>query len=400
MNSSGTFTTVVTNAGNNITVAAPAVTPGTLFSAFVLDPMEAQACISDKGAFEDIGVARMFGSSEGLRKSMAACLYGRGYHEIGQVQKDAQAGDTVINLSPDAIIKLDIGSNLTITSTTTLNATDISATANVVSAIDTGTGDVTISALAADVPAGAWVKIAGGLDTSGNTRVPIGLGGWLPTIGGRSGADWNTYIGTSFFGLTRSAHVARYAGGYFARSSVAGYNYADAIIAGLKLQRRQGGLADRIVVNDDDYMQVLQDSASKLSYFNYTKGSGSSDNQTYTYGADALKFAFSKSWTDKVIDSPYCPQKTAYCIDMKGFKFVALSKMGKMFSAGPKNNQPGAPEVKESKGTPTNYQMMIDEWISTQPCNTANGQGVLVSLNVFGNFAFDAPGHNVVINLA
>lgn len=391
-NVSGDFLKVAAYTTANVSLKSPAVTPATLFGGFVLDPMEAQASAEDKGAFEEIVIARMYGSNEAVRKAFSTALYGQGALDVGGAIDAPGIADTSITLPPSAVIKLDIGMKINISTTAAVTTTYCNPSAATITGISGSTVTFTPALTAAGV-VGSIVMIDGGLDASGNTRAPDGLYDWLPTVGDRTGATWNAYIGTSFFGIDRSSVPTRLAGGFYLRQGAE--TYADAIVQGLRIAKRQGGISNLVVCNDADYLTVLQSAAA--TQFKVAQGSAAGTKPSYTFGAAELQFAFSKSWVDNVLEDAYCPEGISYILDDKVLKFVALSNAGKIFAGSPKEGQPGVQEPQSAQAPSNNYQMMMDEWISTQPTNTSNGQGVLVSLNVFGNFAIDAPSRNCVV---
>ena len=49
------------------------------------------------------------------------------------------------------------------------------------------------------------ICLAGSMDASGAPLLPVGLGGWLPAVGSRSGLSWQTYINQKFFNVERKA---------------------------------------------------------------------------------------------------------------------------------------------------------------------------------------------------
>jgi hypothetical protein len=380
---SSDFVIAAAMASHSVSIKTAAVTPGTMFSAFVLNPLEAQASAKSMGAFEDIAVARMHGSSDMLRKGIATSIYSRGYHELGLTVANAAGGSTDVEVDASTAIKMDIGGS------------ELTGCPYEVESItekpDTGTYLVTFTeALDVDCPAGYVLTFDGNLDSSSNLRSFMGLDGWIPTLDNRVSAAWTTYVNTSFYGVTRSTYPSRYCGAFHAQK--AGENKSKAVISSMRKTRRGGGINDLILMNDEDYQAMMDDIA--ITAFKYAQGAGSGQKPELAFGASQYKFGFSKSWIEDVYDSPYCNKGKGWCLDLDSWKFVAMSHTGELFTGSPANNNNGAPEPKDAATVPTNYAMLAGDWISTSPSDTTEGQGIRVALNVYGNFVCDLPAHN------
>ena len=82
---SSDFNQVTQQAANSYTAASMLLTPGRLFSSFVLDPQEFLASQGDRAAFISVFSLRAMLAMDDLRKVLATCLYHQGYLELGQV---------------------------------------------------------------------------------------------------------------------------------------------------------------------------------------------------------------------------------------------------------------------------------------------------------------------------
>jgi hypothetical protein len=402
-NAGSNFTLVYNNAANKISIEEPKMMYGRLFCSWVLDPLEFLQSNSMEGAFEKIGIANMMASMELTKRYLGSAFYGLGQGEIGQLSADAASGATVLYLPLSAIIRLDLQSRIVIQSSVTqipdLKAASCinSGTAYSISNISRSGGYITLTAgISAACSAGTWVGLEGSVTTSGSSLVPTGLGGWVPSVGNRTGTDWNTYIGTSFYGIDRSAYIENLAGSFV--TQVPGESMAQTIIAAIDAQRTAGGYAANSVVlmNNQDYRRLTTEIGSDVSYYKYAQGAGKNDAPTANLGFNSIKAAFSTSMIGDIMDSTYCPVGTFYVLEKDNWFFAAMSKHDRIFSGAPKNNEPGQPEVSDASEVPNQYAMLVDEWISTQPYNVDNGQGMIVTLNMYGNFACNKPSHNVV----
>ena len=167
-----------------------AVEPGQLFSVYTMNAKEVQASVTRRGAYMKVAGAKMFAASEGFRKTLAASLYGRGYGELCFAPASVSfTRDTAadITLPMDAIMKIDVGSELVIKTSVAGDSTSIKATLTVNAVTGTSvnvTPSATYETAATDV-----ICLAGSMDASGAPLLPVGLGGWLPAVGSRTGLN-------------------------------------------------------------------------------------------------------------------------------------------------------------------------------------------------------------------
>lgn len=397
---SGDYTVAVANAASSARNAEWSVLPGNIHTVFTITQKEILGAAKggNKGAYIKPLINKMFAATEGTRKSFAACLFGFGCGDIGVLPTAVAAAATTATLNSDTIVKLDIGTQFFVTNGATPTSAFYDAVTRTVSAIDgntiTWTGG---GATAGGWAAGSFIEINGGRDATPVASMPTGFAGWLPSIADRSGATWTTYIGTAFYGVTRSVSTNALAGWFYQR--VPGELMVDALLQGIKLARRGGGVPDMIVVNDEDYMTILGEVSAQTAYMQQINMAGAKGQKTEAVrGFSKFAFAFSTSWLDKLVDDPYCPQGVAYIIDSEVVEFAALSNTAPFNEGLPAENEPGAPSVEAQSEPDTSFRLVIDDYLNVQGNSTsAEGPAAQVSLSVYGNFANHAPGHCAVV---
>lgn len=374
-----------------------AVEPGQLFSVYTMNAKEVQASMTKRGAYMKVAGAKMFASAEGFRKTLAAALYGRGYGELCFAPTDALTASTAsdITLPTDAIMKIDVGSELVIKTSVAGDGTTVKATLTV-NSINGNTVNVTSSATytpaATDV-----VCLAGSIDASGNPLLPVGLGGWIPAVAKRTGASWTSYIGTSFFGVTRSAAADRLAGAFYAETSSTAKK-TDAVQALLMKVRRQGSLADIIVMNDEDWLAMSAEIAATNTYFTQTS---TKESKKAAIGFDSFSASFSTNYIENIVDDPYCPKGEFFILDSTAVEFDTLTNTDKI-DDGVAGNEPGKadPMSADNEGHENDpYKLIIDDYINVQSGTAdVNGPCSEVTLMLFGSLAVTNPS-NVGVGL-
>ena len=368
-----------------------AVEPGQVFSVYTMNAKEVQASVTRRGAYMKVAGAKMFAASEGFRKTLAAALYGRGFGELcfapGSVSftQDTAAS---ITLPMDAILKIDVGSELVIKTSVAGDASSVKATLTVNSINGTSvnvTPSATYETAATDV-----ICLAGSMDASGNALLPVGLGGWLPAVAKRTGGTWTSYIGTKFFDVTRSAAPDRLAGAFYAEASSSAKK-ADAVQALLMQVRRQGSLADIIVLNDEDWLAMSVEIATSNTYFTQTS---TKEAKKASIGFGDFSASFSTNYIENIVDDPYCPKGEFFILDSTAVEFDTLTNTDKV-ADGVAGNEPGKPDPMsdENDGHENDpYKLIIDDYINVQ-AGTAdvNGPCSEVTLMLFGTFAVTNP---------
>ncbi len=400
----GDFTTLVaTSAAAN---TAAKVTYGNCFSRFDISPKEHLASDNGggNGAFIQFLREYFYASNEALRKTIASAIFGMGFGEVAPVLLyDTTASRLWFTVSAHGAVGLDIGSKVVFATGPTPDGALRSSSANTITKIaDNGDDTYTITvsaAFPAAVAAGDWVELYGFRDASDNPLLFVGLRGWLPIIGNRTGSTWTTYIGTSFFGLDRSVHTSRLAGQYVLRNVAGGENYSAAIVRGVRYARRGGSVPDMIVLNDVDYGTIIAEIRATTQYFQQINGPAAGSELKVPQGITSLMFAFSTTWVQYVVDDPYCPVGVAYVLESDSIGMAMLSNPKPVETEVPVTNEGGAPKIAAQDTPPMQYQWNIDDLVATAPADTADGQGARVTTQFFGAFFVRNPAHCAVIQL-
>ncbi|MHB8056042.1 MAG: hypothetical protein ACYDH3_12430 [Candidatus Aminicenantales bacterium] len=391
---SGDATKAVASVSGTTLAAEAQVKPGKIFSVFNITQSEYLATIQNKGAYLPAAVLKMFNATEGQRKAMGACLWGYGYGDIGQVKTAALISATTMTLTSDQIVKLDIGSQLQFTVGTTAlpNEAYITGGPYTVSAIQGNV--ITINALAAAVPVGAWIE----MDGSTNPNMPGGILAQLPIIGNRSGTPWTTWLGTTFNNVARNVAPERLAGWFFDGSALS--SYRKTILNGEMYARRYGSDSTKktvLVMNDNDYLALAIEADAKMTYWqdveNGTpKGEG-------TMGFAAFKAALSTSWIQDIIPDPFAPSGYGFFLDLDTWELISFSNVDTPANDGVTDWQPGvqapgdinAPDI-------TSYKFLIDEYLTMQPgAVTSEGTVTQGIMSGFFNYVCYNPAHNGVV---
>lgn len=403
----GDATVAASNAASGTSKSAQfAVTPGQLFSIFNVGAQEVLASENIRGAFVPVPVVKMYDGTAAFRRLFATALYGMGFGEIGQVGANAGlvtqgASNTIDFVQFSTVVKLDIGSQFIVTN----GATPGSSLRTLVCTVTAINGtSVTFTAASGSNETWAatdWICIYG-CRASSTPLLPVGLAGWLPTVAGRSGGTWTTYIGTSFYGVDRSVFPDRLAGNYIARDTGGSEKYVDCIVRAVKAVRNAGGNPQWLVINPDDYAKVISEVNGQTTYFQQTDmGKAKGKTNEALRGLSDMKYMFSTSWVDKVYDDPFCPRLTAYIIDEETIEFAMLTNGDTPVNDGIVANNPGVQPV-NGVSTPdmkNTYAFIFDDYVTIQPGSLASSGPVLqVILQLYGSFALRAPGKNAVIN--
>jgi hypothetical protein len=409
---SSDFNQVTQQAANSYTGVSMQVTPGRLFASFVLDPQEFLASQGDRAAFISVFALRAMLAMDDLRKVLASCLYHQGYLELGTINVIDTTNYIYVDVDPSTVMAVDPGSVLQFAPTPSgafRGGTVQSGPSYTVSTIaqqSTGNTRITFTTAfgaAIGLAVGDWILIKGGRDVNANPNAPAGFGAWLPALYNRGAgsaanlAAWNTYIGTSFFGVNRSAAPDRLAGQYILRNAGANEPYTQAILRGVKQARRGGAIVDLVVVNDDDFGYIMNEALANRTFFQEIQGANSGGKNKVTQGIDQFQMNFSTSWINMVYDDPYCPKNYCYIVDSASVRLFGLSNASPILENIPLNNAPGAPKA-SSQGEPTtNFQFLVDDMYTTSPIDLQSGKGLRVDFQFFGNFAIVAPAHNCVV---
>lgn len=368
-----------------------AVEPGQVFSVYTMNAKEVQASVTKRGAYMKVAGAKMFAASEGFRKTLAAALYGRGFGELCFAPASVELTQdtaTDITLPMDAVMKIDIGSELVIKTSVAGDSTAVKATLTVNAITGTKvnvTPSATYETAATDV-----ICLSGSMDASGAPLLPVGLGGWLPAVGSRSGIAWQTYINAKFFNVERKAAPDRLAGAFYAETSSTAKK-TDAVQALLMQVRRQGSLADMIVMNDEDWLAMSAEIATTNTYYTQTS---TTESKKASIGFADFSASFSTNYIENVIDDPYCPKGEFFILDSTSVEFNTLTNTDKI-DDGIAGNNAGKPDPMsdDNNGHEEDpYKLIIDDYINVQNGEAdVNGPASEVTLMLFGTFAVTNP---------
>ena len=401
---SGNFTKAIALASTVSKNVEFSVTPGQLFSVYTMNAKEVQASKSGRGAYMKIAGSRMFAASESFRKTMGAALYGSGYGELCAATTDAlTAGQfTEVVLPTHAIMKIDIGSQLEVVETK--DSTAVLATLDV-DAINGNT--VRVKSSATYTPAATdIIRLAGSVDGDGKPRLPVGLDGWLPVLGGRTGANWTAYIGTDFFNVNRKVASDRLAGAFY--SSI-GKTEADGTTAEkksttiqktLQIARRQGSAADLIIMNDEDFLDFANEIQADNTYFTQTSTKAKREANV---GFEKFSASFSTNYIENIVDDPLCPKGRGYILDKSAVEIWSYTNAEKI-ADGVEGNNPGKPDPMGSDDSGKEndpYGLIIDDYLNIKPgVDTDDGPSTQVALQFYGSFVVTNPSVCAVFEFA
>ena len=339
-----------------------------------------------------------FSANESLRKMLAGAFYGNGHGLIGSIATTdaitwtANATQT-FTVQGSCAMKLAVGMGIAFTidvgdESDSLGPVEVTAiNGNSVTFKNTTAASISLTSSTT-----YYLCYEGSTDTSDNPLLPMGLMGWLPHKANRTGDDWNTYIGTNFFGVNRSVNVEALAGNYYKPgASEDSYKTVEELI---RRCRRYGSQANLIVMNDADWKTVAQSTSLTNAYV--TNGLDKKVKQTK--GTSTLNFAFSTSWIENVYDDPYCPEGLFYVLDLDTIELWTYTNVDKFEDDGVAGNEPGKPEIPDVDGDEKHEMGLIfDDILNVQPgSGSDNGPDVLVSLSVYGSFVVLNPSVNGV----
>ena len=385
-------------------------TPGQLFSSYVFNAKEVQSSLSKRGAYMKIAGNKFFAANQAFRSTLAATLYGRGYGEIGYWHSAASSAPAMVantaytlsGLSLDLTAKIDIDSSIVLKTATDeaelveLVVTDIDETNGTVVALPQSAYTVVddtqyVVCLKGSMDGG----VNGGLSAKANPIMPMGLDAWLPIVNGRkdgvSDTKWSTYIGTPFYGVTRSVAPDRLAGQFYQETSSSAKK-ADAITALLRKTRRAGGVPDIILLNEKDWYDVGKEIEATNTLFSQTSEKG---KKKATMGFSDFAAAFSTNWIDNIYDSPYVPEGKFYILDKTAVEYFVYTSADNLIADGIDGNNPGKQDVMDAdnKGHEDDpFKLLIDDVLSVVPGEaTSDGESVRASINFFGTLAVTNP---------
>lgn len=397
------YTQVTTQAANSFTSRSMQVTPGRLFSSFVLDPAEYLSTIDDRGAFVRMFSLQAMLAMDGLRKTLASCFYGAGYLDLGLVRA-VDSSYLYVDVDTSTAMAISIGSQILFAATNTSAyrggtvatgpAVSVASIQTVQSGATAGKVRVTFSSTyPTSVAVSDVVMLKGGRDASGNPNAPVGMAGWLPITASRTGATWTTYIATSFFGVDRSIAPDQLAGQYVKQQT--GETNTDTILRLLESVRRGGGVADLIVVNDKRYQKLSQEATANRTFMNVINNADGNTQKpnAIKQGIEKFGFSFSTSVINMLIDDPNCAYNTAYIFDMEAVKMYSISNTSPITEPMQSDNQPGGPQAGDTVPMSKTYQFLQDDMFTTSPMPLQSGMGQRVDFQALVAFCVENPAH-------
>lgn len=360
------------------------VTPGKLFSVYTVDADEINASKTMSGAYMHIAANKFYGSTAGLRQQMGAAFYGDGTGAIAYAPAATiSTTGTEIELPEYATCKFDADSVLNV-----YDSTGSLKEVLTVTAVDDG--KVTVKG-----QNGATL-----VDTDiicldkGAATFPMGLDGWLPVKGYRTGTDWSSYINTEFMGVNRSLAPSRLAGQFYngnneteAKKQTKSY----AVKQLLSKVRRAGSKADLLVLNDVDWLEMSAEIESNNTFFTQTS---TKQAKSASIGIKDMSAAFSTNFIENIVDDPYCPKGKFYILEKDSVELWTYTN-SKIIDNGVIGNNPGAAEVTDDDGKAENpYQLNIDDFITIQPGAVAvTGPVSNITLRISGSYVVLNPAH-------
>ena len=280
---------------------------------------------------------------------------------------------------------IDIDSQLVVKSSVSATSAKTKLT---VTQIDDATGKVTVVPDTSVTLANTdIIAFDGSIDASGNPLLPMGLAGWLPTIGKRTGSAWTNYIKTPFFGVNRSVAPSRLAGAFIDGTGDA--KKSATLIKLIKQVRRQGSKADIIVLNDEDWKDIADEIQNTNTYMSETKTTG---KRQMNIGVDKFSVSFSTNFLDSVIDTPYCPKGTFYVLDSDAVELSTYTNAEKV-SDGVVDNEPGkADPLSENFDAEQAYKLNVEDYLTVTPgADSVDGPSTVVSMNLYGSVVVTNP---------
>lgn len=379
-----------------------AITNGQMFATFFVTQQEILASQNVRGAYMPVVVNRMAQGLDSFRKLAATSLYGTGFGEVGVVGSTPTIalGANTLDLGvKSTVVKLSIGSVFSITDGSLPSAT-LRSGKNTVTGIN-GTVITYDASVATGLVAATDVIVLDGCRTGSTPLLPVGLAAWLPSFYDRTTASWDTYIGTSFFGVDRAVNVEGAAGQFILRDSGASEKKVDAIVRGVEAVRTAGGTPDLLVVNSTDYNSIITELNAQTSLFQSINTGGKPKKNEVARGISDMKYAFSTSWVDEMWDDPFCPEGTAYILSSDTMEFAGLTNSETPLHDGVAANEPGKDALTDTKAPDVNYYWLIEDYITSQPgANTVNGPALQIIVQLYGSWVVHNPSKCAVLNIA
>lgn len=398
---SGNYTKALDNIASQGEVKAFAYEPGRMFSLYSVSVPEIAAAKNYDGATMKVEGYKHFVSTDRLRKALSIALYGRGYGElavIGSTDALSTAADTTYTIPFNARMAISVGTKLALKATVSGAEAATMTVKAIGQANGTNSVSITVRGDAAYTPAATDILCFAGAvanDANNTPRFPVGLGGILPVVGQRTGSDWTTYIGTSFYGINRSTDVDAYAGQYVKQAS--GDSKINTLKTALRVANAAGSKADLIILNDFDWESLSKEIETSSLYYTDTRASGKRDAHV---GYNSISVNFYNQIVERVVPDAFCPKGTFYVIDTDTIKFLSYLNANVKEATEGMQDAPGKvmnmeDGAGESRATDP-YSILIDDWLSAEPSHNDDGAIAVIAMNVLATWGCLNPSVNLV----
>lgn len=400
----GNYTQAIGLANDSGLQAEFSVEPGAIWSTYTINKVDLAAAKTNLGAYAPILKREFYRATAGLRKTLSASLYGRGYGEFAIAPAAITIADTTteysVALDPSATQKIDVGTKI-VFKTNIGDAEESALASGTVTALLGGMKGFKFKGdAAASVTAGAIICVKGStIPGSSKPLLPLGLDAWLPIVEGRAaaGSVWPSFIATTFCGEDRSASVDRMAGAFYAPAS-GSEKIIDSLQNAVLLNRSMGGDADMIIMNMFDRAELAKEIAVQNTYFSDTKSKAA---RKVNVGLEDFSVSSATNLVDLIVDDIDCPKYKFYVLTKSTLAMLIwMAKQDQNKDDGVGTNEPGKPDVNDvedfnfANGT---SQLDIDDYITiTDGVSSWRGPAVAVSLGFVGSLAVFDPSANVV----
>lgn len=325
-----------------------------------IDGETLRATKDDDGAFVEALTAEIDSVLMGGKRRIAYEAYRAGWGKIGQVNSDTGSGATSITLADvDDVTIWEKGMTVVFSSSED-SAVLRTSTAMTVSAVNRATGVITftttITSVSSAITNGDYIFIEGERQSSATPtrRCVVGLEAWVPL----------TSPATSdlFLGVNRSVDPTRLAG---QRVSATTVPLEEALIAGNVQVGREGGKIDDFYMSFTSWARLEKGLGTRVRYTN-------ADVKGANIGFKAIAVSGPAGECNCIPDA-FCQGDKVWGLSLKSWK---LRYIDQMFI----NRGEGTDDLKMLRDT--NEDSYESQWAS------------------YMNMQCDAPGHNVIIDVA
>ena len=272
----------------------------------------------DQNALVDALVGEFDGAFVALGIDLGGVLFGNGGGAIGQISASSNPATPTITLAdPSRIVNFQIGQILQTSTDDGTGGAGVKAGTVTIQKIDEIAGTITATG---NWTAGiATAAVNDFIFNNGDYNLKMtGLAGWLPPPSNRpTGAD-------SFFGVNRSSAPVKLAGVYYAG---AGAPKEETLIQASMLVARTGGKPDYCVCNPLDYADLAKALESRARIVT-----------PEAYENPQISFAGIQVATPygvmTIISDVFCPQGTAYLLQLNTWLIVSLGNLPKVLGNG------------------------------------------------------------------